>query len=54
VKPLLLYRIGFHPFHFEGFLREVGEPAVERGNQGFPREVTPEPWRKPRQSERWR
>jgi quercetin dioxygenase-like cupin family protein len=22
--------IGFQPFHFEGFLREVGEPATER------------------------
>jgi Cupin domain len=22
--------IGFRPFHFEGFLREVGEPATER------------------------
>jgi quercetin dioxygenase-like cupin family protein len=22
--------IGFQPFHFEGFLREVGEPAAER------------------------
>ena len=22
--------VGFQPFHFEGFLREVGEPAVER------------------------
>ena len=22
--------IGFRPFHFEGFLREVGEPALER------------------------
>jgi hypothetical protein len=22
--------IGFQPFHFEGFLREVGEPATDR------------------------
>ena len=22
--------VGFQPFHFEGFLREVGEPATER------------------------
>ena len=23
--------VGFSPFHFEGFMREVGEPAPERG-----------------------
>ena len=29
--------VGFAPFQFEGFLREVGEPAPER--------VLPPPWR---------
>jgi quercetin dioxygenase-like cupin family protein len=36
--------IGFQPFHFEGFLREVGEPAAER--------VVPPPLKTPPDMER--
>lgn len=35
--------IGFEPMQFEGFLREVGEPATERD---VPRETEPQDWTK--------
>src|SRR3954449_8372171 len=43
--------IGFQPFHFEGFLREVGEPATERALppplEGPPGHGTSAPDRRP-------